>query len=636
VKALIKRLLGIDDPRPRIVHPSREHAHELWSWLADFDHRTIDLIRARVSEEGGSAVAVLPARALDQFKLKADISIDLVEGTLERLKDARATLVIWCLDEYQTHSLDEVEAEALFGEWMAIDAIERVERSTDWKKLLVIGRPRTEHVGFAFEVGSVSGASSVATLLGLELLQAPVSSVRASVLFVDRDTAALLAAHPTHAITQAIRAGVQRGAFALGALVRAACAPDAQALIEELNPVRALAAGAEVAWARVRPTTAFAARPDLLHLLRAEGIVCDCSFVSDGQRSAASFMHVGAYWPQRFDARTPAGVRSADVPIEVVAVDAASRGPWDAWRNRTAFDRRLQPLLSFETSETFHRDLEPTLQYAQRYHEYRVYNWPPPDIAHRTTLLDSGRVGPASVTRAMRFGSGLARQLAFVDFPGPSFRARAENEATLRLLREDQALKHQKEAHGYLERTPREGQLREDYQRFVEFMPVELGDVLELGSGYGQLAAALKPRATRYCCLELDWAMLRDIKARLNVPGVLADIHRLPFRDAVFETVVANNVIEHAQDPLSALGEIRRILRPAGRFLALVPLDALNPSHQLRTHWWKADEANIASALEMARLIPSRVERLNLYELGVRGAFPSCNGWGCAVEALRA
>lgn len=637
MKRLIKRALGIDDPRPRLVNPSREFAVELWDWLADFDRPIVDAVRAGVAEEAGGAVAVLPTRALDQFKLEADKSIDLVRETAERLRDHRATLVIWCLDEYQTHSLDEIEAEALFGEWLAIETVERVERSTHWKKLLVVGRARTEQIGFAFEIGAVRGAASLATLLGIELLQAPLSPARATVLFVDRDAAAFLTARPKHSITRAVRSGVRDGAFALGAIVRAAHAANAETLGRELKPVRALAADGEVVWARVHPTSTYAARPELLRLLRREGIDCDCSFVSDSQPAAAlPFLRAGAYWPQPFDARTPGGVRSPDVPIEVVALDAASRAPEDAWQDRTAFDRRLHSLLSFKTSETFHRDLEPMLEYAQRYHEYRVFNWPPPDVGSRTTMLEGGPVGPSTVLRLMRFGRRLARQLALVDFPGPSFVARAEAEASSRLVRTDLALRRQREMHGYLESTPRDGQLRADYQRFVDFMPERLGDVLELGSGYGQLAGALRSRATRYVCLELERAMVHEIRARLGVSGIVADIHRLPFRDAAFETVVANNVIEHAHDPVRALTEIRRVLRPSGRFLALLPLDALNPSHQLRAHWWKADETNIVSALEMAQLTPSRLERLNLYELGVRGAFPSCNGWGCAVEALRA
>ena len=94
-------------------------------------------------------------------------------------------------------------------------------------------------------------------------------------------------------------------------------------------------------------------------------------------------------------------------------------------------------------------------------------------------------------------------------------------------------------------------------------MPERLGDVLELGSGYGQLAGALRSRATRYVCLELELAMVHEIRARLGVSGIVADIHRLPFRDAAFETVVANNVIEHAHNPVRALTEIRRVLRPS-------------------------------------------------------------------------
>ena len=90
-------------------------AVELWDWLADFDRPIVDAVRAGVAEEAGGAVAVLPTRALDQFKLEADKSIDLVRETAERLRDHRATLVIWCLDEYQTHSLDEIEAEALLA-----------------------------------------------------------------------------------------------------------------------------------------------------------------------------------------------------------------------------------------------------------------------------------------------------------------------------------------------------------------------------------------------------------------------------------------------------------------------------------------------------------------------------------------
>jgi hypothetical protein len=77
------------------------------------------------------------------------------------------------------------------------------------------------------------------------------------------------------------------------------------------------------------------------------------------------------------------------------------------------------------------------------------------------------------------------------------------------------------------------------------------------------------------------------------------------------------------------------VLRPGARLLALIPLDALNPRFALRAHWWKADRPSIERALLMAGLVPARVEVINLYELGVRGAFPAQNGLACQFEAMK-
>jgi len=46
---------------------------------------------------------------------------------------------------------------------------------------------------------------------------------------------------------------------------------------------------------------------------------------------------------------------------------------------------------------------------------------------------------------------------------------------------------------------------------------------------------------------------------------------KLPFPDGHFDLVIANMVFEHVHDPLAALKEIARVLKPRGRFLALFP-----------------------------------------------------------------
>jgi SAM-dependent methyltransferase len=48
-------------------------------------------------------------------------------------------------------------------------------------------------------------------------------------------------------------------------------------------------------------------------------------------------------------------------------------------------------------------------------------------------------------------------------------------------------------------------------------------------------------------------------------------IGRLPFADGSFDLVTANMVVEHVDDPAALLAEVRRVLRPDGRFLLHTP-----------------------------------------------------------------
>lgn len=53
---------------------------------------------------------------------------------------------------------------------------------------------------------------------------------------------------------------------------------------------------------------------------------------------------------------------------------------------------------------------------------------------------------------------------------------------------------------------------------------------------------------------------------------VLADFDRaLPFADGTADFVICSHVIEHVADPFGMLDEIRRVLRPGGRAVVVVP-----------------------------------------------------------------
>ena len=61
-----------------------------------------------------------------------------------------------------------------------------------------------------------------------------------------------------------------------------------------------------------------------------------------------------------------------------------------------------------------------------------------------------------------------------------------------------------------------------------------------------------------------------EIEATPNV-DVVADGHSLPFKDAVFDAVISEAVLEHVQDPKRVVSEMHRVLKPGGYVCAAVP-----------------------------------------------------------------
>jgi len=98
------------------------------------------------------------------------------------------------------------------------------------------------------------------------------------------------------------------------------------------------------------------------------------------------------------------------------------------------------------------------------------------------------------------------------------------------------------------------------------------GRVLELGAGTG-FNVAHYPSAVEELVLTepsagmLSRAMRRALTAGFPVRAVQTAAERLPFEDASFDTVVTTLVLCSVDDQDRVLAEIRRVLRPDGRFL---------------------------------------------------------------------
>jgi SAM-dependent methyltransferase len=90
--------------------------------------------------------------------------------------------------------------------------------------------------------------------------------------------------------------------------------------------------------------------------------------------------------------------------------------------------------------------------------------------------------------------------------------------------------------------------------------------VLDVACGPGFTAAAAAERGARVRGLDFSDAMLAVARARH--PGLAfdqGDAEALPYADGAFDAVVSNFGIHHAPNPVNALAEARRVLRPGGR-----------------------------------------------------------------------
>lgn len=102
--------------------------------------------------------------------------------------------------------------------------------------------------------------------------------------------------------------------------------------------------------------------------------------------------------------------------------------------------------------------------------------------------------------------------------------------------------------------------------------------VLEIGCGRGELVRRLAERGPRHL-VAADFAKSAVQFGRRRVGAVdhgrlswaVASIQDIPLATGAFDTVISCETIEHVANPVQALREIHRVLRPGGHLLLTTP-----------------------------------------------------------------
>jgi len=117
-----------------------------------------------------------------------------------------------------------------------------------------------------------------------------------------------------------------------------------------------------------------------------------------------------------------------------------------------------------------------------------------------------------------------------------------------------------------------------------ERLPLD-GAILEVGAGTGLLWERIGHSGRDLTLADFSPAMCERLGA---IPGASVrqcDATDLPFADAAFDTVIANHMLYHVDDPGAALAEFARVLRPGGHVAIalngrdhLAELNAIGPA----------------------------------------------------------
>lgn len=138
---------------------------------------------------------------------------------------------------------------------------------------------------------------------------------------------------------------------------------------------------------------------------------------------------------------------------------------------------------------------------------------------------------------------------------------------------------------------------------------------IDLGCGTGGKAIYLKKFSRKVYGLDLSMDALEFCKGEAEIPLTQASIERIPFKNTSFSIVNAFDVLEHVEDDISVLKEIRRIMTDKGSLVITVPaFMSLWSQHDVANfHKRRYSAEELTQKLEKAGFKVKRISYINCF-----------------------
>lgn len=117
------------------------------------------------------------------------------------------------------------------------------------------------------------------------------------------------------------------------------------------------------------------------------------------------------------------------------------------------------------------------------------------------------------------------------------------------------------------------------YKRFKEVLnaivPVE-GNILDLGCHSGTFTSEILTKIKTKQVYGLDVSHSAIDLAKKRIPYghfEVGDAVKLPYKNDYFDAVFCLEMLEHVDDPIAVINEVKRVIKKGARFYCLVPSD---------------------------------------------------------------